>query len=357
MTGGMTHCAKCGAELIGSKKFCAACGTPASDPRSPAASTGATPVASAVPSGAGSAPGSGPSHGTYGPSSPSLQYVPAPPISQVNPFAQTAGPGSARLPSTDYGPPPASVPPELASTTPGVGDPRVGPHVSPLASSNVNSERGAFHTAGADAVAAAAAQAIERADAKNPPSTAPAAPVASAPGADSGATKRGVPGTQMMPSMQVPRPSPASSASAASAPPRPAPRQDRTQLIAAIPSAKSPAVAAASAAPAAPAPAAPQPPPPAMPPSPAIPQHHPYAATPYAHAPIPPHPHPQAPAPPPPGAYAYGFGYAPGARVVVTWSNGQRYPGTVQQVSGAQCLVVFPDGQQHWIEMQYVAPG
>jgi hypothetical protein len=51
------------------------------------------------------------------------------------------------------------------------------------------------------------------------------------------------------------------------------------------------------------------------------------------------------------------FGYAPGARVNVTWSNGQRYPATVSQVSGTQCLVVFPDGQQHWVEMQYLSPG
>jgi hypothetical protein len=42
--------------------------------------------------------------------------------------------------------------------------------------------------------------------------------------------------------------------------------------------------------------------------------------------------------------------------VTVTWSNGQRYPGTVQQVAGSQCLVVFPDGQHHWVEMQYVTP-
>ena len=46
----------------------------------------------------------------------------------------------------------------------------------------------------------------------------------------------------------------------------------------------------------------------------------------------------------------------PGSRVTVTWSNGQRYPGTVQQVSGSQCLVVFPDGQHHWVDMQYLAP-
>lgn len=60
---------------------------------------------------------------------------------------------------------------------------------------------------------------------------------------------------------------------------------------------------------------------------------------------------------PPHGAgYAFGFTCAPGARVHVTWSNGQRYPGTIHQVVGAQCLVVFPDGQQHWVDMQYVAP-
>ena len=52
----------------------------------------------------------------------------------------------------------------------------------------------------------------------------------------------------------------------------------------------------------------------------------------------------------------YPFGYAPGSRVQVTWSNGQRYPATVSQVSGTQCLVVFPDGQQHWVEMQYLSP-
>jgi hypothetical protein len=61
-------------------------------------------------------------------------------------------------------------------------------------------------------------------------------------------------------------------------------------------------------------------------------------------------------APPAPG-YGYGFGYAPGSRVTVTWSNGQRYPGTVTQMNGGQCLVVFPDGQHHWVDMQYLAPG
>ena len=67
-------------------------------------------------------------------------------------------------------------------------------------------------------------------------------------------------------------------------------------------------------------------------------------------------PQPMAPPAPPPPAYGFGFAYVPGSRVTVTWSNGGRYPGTVQQVAGTQCLVVFPDGQQHWVEMQYVAP-
>jgi len=63
-----------------------------------------------------------------------------------------------------------------------------------------------------------------------------------------------------------------------------------------------------------------------------------------------------APAPQAAGGYSYPFGYSPGSRVQVTWSNGQRYPATVSQVSGSQCLVVFPDGQQHWVEMMYISP-
>ena len=48
-------------------------------------------------------------------------------------------------------------------------------------------------------------------------------------------------------------------------------------------------------------------------------------------------------------------GPAPGAAVWVQWSNGQRYPGTVQQVSGSQCYVSFPDGQARWVESAYVS--
>ncbi len=47
---------------------------------------------------------------------------------------------------------------------------------------------------------------------------------------------------------------------------------------------------------------------------------------------------------------------APGLPVGVTWANGQRYRGTVVQLLGARVLVVFPDGQQHWVEMSYISP-
>jgi hypothetical protein len=49
--------------------------------------------------------------------------------------------------------------------------------------------------------------------------------------------------------------------------------------------------------------------------------------------------------------------YPPGSMVLVHWSNGQRYPGTVLQVAGTQVLVTFPNGQQHWVDMQYVSKG
>ena len=90
-----------------------------------------------------------------------------------------------------------------------------------------------------------------------------------------------------------------------------------------------------------------------LPPLPPLP---PLPVAPYMPPPAPAVP-PAGPLPqPPPYGFSAPFGYSPGSRVTVTWSNGQRYPGTVQQVSGSQCLVVFPDGQQHWVDMQYVAP-
>ena len=403
----MTHCAKCGAELIGSRKFCAACGTPAGDPRSPAASTGMSPAA---------APTSSPGSARQGPvsSGPSIQYAPAPPASQVNPFAQTANPGAVR--AADYGPPP-SVPLELASTTPGVGDPSKGPQVSPLATSNVASTR---------------PESIDKliASVRSPsPDSLP-----------SGMKRGGVPGTQLMPSMADP--SMANPSAAKPAAGVPAPKAGRTQVLgvfpgvarpvgpgtpqsfapsgpgastpgtpgsgtpflpapplAAPPAPKRPSMApsAGLVAPPGPSPSspalspgsAPGPAPGPAPSSPALASGGaPYGAAP--HAPPPPQPPPQQPPPPqhqgpgvplpssqgwnpaayaappppmapppppaPPPAFGYAFGYAPGSRVHVTWSNGQRYPGTVTQVTGNQCLIVFPDGQHHWVEMQYVTP-
>jgi hypothetical protein len=43
-----------------------------------------------------------------------------------------------------------------------------------------------------------------------------------------------------------------------------------------------------------------------------------------------------------------------GASVLVLWGNGQRYRGTVQNLQGTRALVIFPDGQQHWVETQYL---
>jgi hypothetical protein len=62
-----------------------------------------------------------------------------------------------------------------------------------------------------------------------------------------------------------------------------------------------------------------------------------------------PAPHSPSPSPPPT--------YAPGTMVLVHWSNGNRYPGTVMQAVGAQVLVAFPDGQQHWVDVRYVSGG
>ena len=46
---------------------------------------------------------------------------------------------------------------------------------------------------------------------------------------------------------------------------------------------------------------------------------------------------------------------SPGQRVLVDWSNGQKYPGTVQQSSPGKCLVLFGDGQAHWIDVRHVS--
>lgn len=47
-------------------------------------------------------------------------------------------------------------------------------------------------------------------------------------------------------------------------------------------------------------------------------------------------------------------GYTPGARCLVTWSDGQRYPATVVQTSQGQVLVAMSDGRQVWMPAGYV---
>ncbi|MEO6575731.1 MAG: hypothetical protein ABIP89_17905 [Polyangiaceae bacterium] len=46
----------------------------------------------------------------------------------------------------------------------------------------------------------------------------------------------------------------------------------------------------------------------------------------------------------------------PGAKVQVEWSDGKKYPATVKKSSTEQCLVLFPDGQEKWVELRLVSP-
>jgi hypothetical protein len=388
----MTHCAKCGAELIGARKFCTACGTPAVDP---ATLKRDAANASPSPGPVRNAPGSSP-QSSYGPPEVNPFAATASPASRaISPAAlapqPSANPSSASSPSSpsNYGPPP--VPPQEMTPVPQAKGPsspppsNPAPGVSPLAVSNALSQRGAFDQVAGQAISQAQQGGAPKADAPPPP-----------------AQQKRIPGTQLMPSMQNPPTGGPASVAASASPPAPvAQRQKGTQVmgmgafpVSQKPGASTPAASAASAASAAPAPSptfnppAPQ----AQPPSVAQPSMgaphlasqpqppHSQAAYPYSQqqVPQPPQPPMQQPGPVTPGwgwnpsavpqqpqhappqqqqPYQYGFGYSPGSRVNVTWSNGHRYPATVQQVSGTQCLVMFPDGQQHWVEMQYVAPG
>jgi hypothetical protein len=84
-----------------------------------------------------------------------------------------------------------------------------------------------------------------------------------------------------------------------------------------------------------------------------VPAQAPNAAYPYA---------PQQGYQPPPAGYGpyapppYGPPFVAGGRVLVLWADGNRYPGIVHQVAPGQCLIVFPDGQQRWVEFQYLTP-
>ena len=224
----MTHCAKCGAELIGSRKFCAACGTPAGDPRSPAASTGQAPVAS------GRAPGAagrlGPWQRPGNPVRAGTDLEGQPVRADRRPrheeptrvrlrAAARVNPGRAR----DHG-------------TPGMGDPSAAPQVSPLAVSNVISQRGAFENA------------IDRRTGSSgcrggrTVSRWPAAPARPTPRRQQ-AQRRSR--HAVMPSIANPPTSPGarpgSAPASATAGPAVSKRQDRTQLLGAIPAGFDPA--------------------------------------------------------------------------------------------------------------------
>jgi hypothetical protein len=64
---------------------------------------------------------------------------------------------------------------------------------------------------------------------------------------------------------------------------------------------------------------------------------------------------PPAVAPPPAAQPVHAF--APGAPVLVHWADGNRYPGTVLQVSSHHVFVAFPNGVQQWIDVRYVSGG
>jgi hypothetical protein len=46
--------------------------------------------------------------------------------------------------------------------------------------------------------------------------------------------------------------------------------------------------------------------------------------------------------------------FSVGARVMVQWSDGRRYPGTVAAVQAGQLEVAFPDGRRVWVPQGYV---
>lgn len=289
----MANCTKCNAELGPAAKFCTICGMPA---------------------------------------------IQSAPFSQVNPFAATASPTSKNaLPSIDTAvvistldASPAKegtassrdeTPPEGIESSP----------VSPLAVSSALSERGAFQQAVAS---------IKEIQSVLPPPPAAPAPVAKKPG------------TRVManaPSRPLPA-SPASPLELSAQPQAPTNKNMRTVAMTGAPKIVVPSSAATG-----------QPPGANSVPPQAAAQAQALAAQPLqanaagawgrngAHESI-----PQQPA----GPHGYpATSYQPGSRVLVTWSNGQRYPATVKHVSGSQCHVVFPDGQQHWVEAVYLSPG
>jgi len=51
-----------------------------------------------------------------------------------------------------------------------------------------------------------------------------------------------------------------------------------------------------------------------------------------------------------------GSALMPGRSVLVEWSDGNRYPATIMQMNGAQAQVVFPNGQNMWVETRFLTP-
>jgi hypothetical protein len=50
-------------------------------------------------------------------------------------------------------------------------------------------------------------------------------------------------------------------------------------------------------------------------------------------------------------------GVSRGARVLVQWSDGNRYPATVLHINGTSVLIAFSTGQQHWVDARYLSAG
>ena len=51
-----------------------------------------------------------------------------------------------------------------------------------------------------------------------------------------------------------------------------------------------------------------------------------------------------------------GSGLIVGRKVLVAWSDGQKYPANIVQLNGnTHCEVVFPDGRKMWVENQYLS--
>ncbi len=373
----MSNCAKCGAELIGSRKFCAACGTPVGDARAlgapPSSAAAVNPFAATAPP------------NTMSPVAPRSSSDASPPVSKPGALSET---------ETD---------PNALPVLPAPG--QVSATVSPLAVSSVVSQGD-----GLDAAEAARQQVkdyqqqVESTPFRKPAGTqimpsAPRPATPSPPEANPPAPKR-QDRTHVMPAFSpasAPRPSgstPSTSKMPVAPPLPPPPGSAPSSSRGSNPPGSQPNRGSAPPSAYGPPPNAPysqaqqghvprsvaQPLPPSGAPSGYVPGQVPVTpaapvvpgypappatgAAPWSHgphaAPPPQWGQPQAPFSPQPAPPSYGypsFGYAPGARVLVTWSTGQRYPATVQQVTGSQCLVLFPDGQQHWVDMQYIAPG